>query len=438
MGPGLKSPWGHFRYIKGVFPFPRLARLPFLQEKMSLISQGILPVTASIATFFLSIAVFFHLANILYIPAAIAFYLSEWWPGDLNSLWGLLLCIWISHSTSLLFVETDHLYQDGEYLARLSKLAPHIHPKYHKVIKLWNNPRLLGTPYECILKAPKPGIPSGLRAFTVMRLAKLMAYVGLYFYIKTYIFPAVFMPVGMHEFDPMHQVYFRRLLNPLLFQAQHGYGYRYRYKDEAVAVTPRETLLRTAFVAWWTFSAVAMLDAAHAALSLLAVSILGFDTPAEWPPIFGPLSQAWSMRRFWGRFWHQIIRRTYTNYGELLSRRVLRLREKSVPDRLVVIFVVFLLSGVSHGVVSWRLGDCAWRGDVWWFCANFGVGMVEVFALGVVDVGFKRLGMENRVKRVQASVFGRAIGYLWVFGFMFWSVPKWQYPKVYCALEALQ
>lgn len=405
---------------------------------MPVLFQVILPVTASITTFFLSVAAFFHLANIsnprrlilspiLYIPAGISFYLSEWWPGDLNSLWGLLLCIWIGHSTSLLFVENDHLYQDGEYLARWSKLAPHIHPKFHKGVKLWNNPRLLGTPHECILKSRKPAIPSGLRAFTVIRLAKVVIYVGLYFYIKTYIFPAVFMPIGMNEFDPLHQVYFRRLLSS--FQAQDIYEYE--------AVTLRETLLRSAFVAWWTFSAVAMLDGSHAALSLIAVSLCRFDTPSEWPPIFGPLSAAWSMRRFWGRFWHQITRRTYTNYGEIVSRRILGLRAGSVMDKLIVIFGIFFLSGVAHAVVSWRLGDCAWGGDVWWFCLNFGVGMGEVVVLGVVRAAMKRIGREDWIQTVQGSLFGRVIGYIWVFGFMFWSVPKWQYPKVYCVLEAL-
>lgn len=407
---------------------------------MSSFSEVILPVTASITTFFLSIAVFFHLVNIpnprrlilsplLYLPAGVSFYLSEWWPGDLNSLWGLLLCIWFGHSTSLLFVENDRIYEEGEYLARWSKLAPYIHPKFLKGVKLWNNPRLLGTPHECILKSPKPAIPSGLRAFTIIRAAKLITYIGLYFYIKTYIFPGIFMPIGMNEFDPHHQVYFRRLLLP---SSQEVNGY------EHDAVTLRETLLRTAFVAYWTFSAVAMLDGAHAALSLLSVSILGFDTPAEWPPIFGPLTQAWSMRRFWGKFWHQIIRRTYTNYGELVSRRILGLRKGSALDKLIVIFAIFFLSGVSHGVVSWRLRDCAWRGDVWWFCLNFGVGLAEVLVLGVVRALFKSLGREHWVKRVQGGVLGRFIGYIWVFGFMFWSVPKWQYPKVYCVLEGLQ
>lgn len=68
---------------------------------------------------------------------------------------------------------------------------------------------------------------------------------------------------------------------------------------------------------------------------------------------------------------------------------------------------------------------------------NFGVGMGEVVVLGVVRGGMRRIGREDWIQTVQGSLFGRVIGYIWVFGFMFWSVPKWQYPKVYCVLEAL-
>ncbi|KAJ5812688.1 hypothetical protein N7447_009711 [Penicillium robsamsonii] len=134
-----------------------------------------------------------------------------------------------------------------------------------------------------------------------------------------------------------------------------------------------------AFVCWWTFSAVAMLDSAHAALSLVSVSLLRFDEPYEWPPIFGPLSQAWSIRRFWSKFWHQIVRRTYTNYGECISRKIFRLQPRSLPDKVFVIFMMFFSLKVSHAAVSWQLGDhCGWSLDIWWFCANFVAGLLEV------------------------------------------------------------
>ncbi|CAG7996555.1 unnamed protein product [Penicillium salamii] len=393
---------------------------------MSSVHQPIVLILVPISTFFLSVGAFFHLANIpyprrvflsplLYIPAGVSFATSNWWPGDLNSLWGLLLCIWVGHSTSLLFIEDLGVWEDGDYIGRISKLAPHIPGKHHKGLKLWNNPLLLGTSYQIANKSKSAtSFPSSLARFTVLRLGKLVTYVGMYLYIKSRIFPAVFMPLRMDEFDPLHQVYFRRL------------------PSQIVPVTLRETLLRCAFVCWWTFSAVAMLDSAHAALSLVSVSLFRIDEPYEWPSIFGSLSQAWSIRRFWSKFWHQIVRRTYTNYGECISRNILRLQPRSVPDKVFVIFMIFFLSGVSHAAVSWQLGDhCGWSLDIWWFCANFFAGLLEVVVTQLFRACVKKLGF----KRLDESNWSKVVGFIWVFSFMFWSIPKWQYPKLYCHLS---
>jgi hypothetical protein len=397
---------------------------------MSSIYQEILPTVVPITTFFFSVGVFFHLVNrpcpqriilspLLYMPAGLSFVTSDWWPGDLNSLWGLLLCIWVGHSTSLLFIEDLRVLEDADYLGRISKLAPHISGRYYKGLKLWNNPRLLGTSYQ-FFKSPKTATNSSpsLCRFTVIRLGKLVAYMVVYFYIKARVFPAAFVPVRIDEFDPLHQVYFRRL------------------SSQIAPVTLRETLMRCAFVFWWTFSAVAMLDSAHAALSLVSVIVLRFDLPYEWPPIFGPLSQAWSIRRFWSKFWHQIVRRTYTNYGEYVSRKILRLEPRSLPDKLFVIFAIFFLSGLSHAAVSWQLGDrCGWSLDMWWFCANFVAGLLEVVVTRLLRVFVTKLGQKHRLEWLDESIWSRTFGFVWVFSFMFWSIPKWQYPKLYCHLS---
>nr|QPP19372.1 Pen11 [Penicillium steckii] len=39
--------------------------------------------------------------------------------------------------------------------------------------------------------------------------------------------------------------------------------------------------------------------------------LFGFSQPADWPPFFGRLAQVTSVRAFWGKFWHQMIRRVF-------------------------------------------------------------------------------------------------------------------------------
>lgn len=414
-----------------LWPIHFLSKLHLLHLKrvMASIFRLILPTLLPITTLVLSIGAFFFLANVsrlqkiilsplLYIPAVVSFATSNRWLGDLSSLWGLLLCIWVGHSTSLLFIEDVQVWEDGEWMGRTSKLAPYVPSQYHKGLKLWNNPRLLGTSRQFVgFPTPLARSMTPLPRFAAIRLGKLGTYAAIYFYVRSHIFPNMFMPIRMDEFDQQHQVYFRRLLlrNP--------------------PVTLRETLMRCAFVFWWVFAAVAMLDSAHIALSLVSVNLLRFDGPSEWPSIFGPLSQAWSIRRFWGRFWHQIVRRTYKNYGEFISRTILHLQPHSLPDKVFVIFVIFFLSGVSHTAVSWQLGDnCGWSLDICWFCANFVAGLLEVIVTWLLRCSVRESGQKIQPKWLDGSIWSRGFGFIWVFLFLFWSIPKWQYPKVYCQL----
>ena len=47
---------------------------------------------------------------------------------------------------------------------------------------------------------------------------------------------------------------------------------------------------------------------AYEACALLGVG-LGFWEPQFWPPVFGSIWDAYTVRRTWGRFWHCILRR---------------------------------------------------------------------------------------------------------------------------------
>lgn len=44
--------------------------------------------------------------------------------------------------------------------------------------------------------------------------------------------------------------------------------------------------------------------------ALIAVAS-GLQTPEDWPPLFGKLSDAYLISRAWGRTWHQLLRRPF-------------------------------------------------------------------------------------------------------------------------------
>lgn len=233
------------------------------------------------------------------------------------------------------------------------------------------------------------------------------------------------MPIQLSEFDGPQEVYIRRLLFP-------------DPSSGRTPVTLRETALRGVSAVWWAWGSFILLDGFHALLSLIAVAVLRVDAPEDWPPLFGDLREAYTMRRFWGRFWHKLLLRSYLGAGTWASGRALGRRGGgSALSKLLVAFIVFFLSGCAHAAAAWQLDDCGtWTLDIFWFLANFAVVTFEVGASGVLSWAALRSGYGRGWTNLGAKypLATRMLGYVWVYAFLFWSVPKWQYPKVRCAI----
>ncbi|KAK7544134.1 membrane bound O-acyl transferase family-domain-containing protein [Phyllosticta citribraziliensis] len=79
---------------------------------------------------------------------------------------------------------------------------------------------------------------------------------------------------------------------------------------------------------------------------------LGWTDKQLWVPMLGPLSQCYSLRRFWGRTWHQNMRRYLQTPGLVLARNVLHLRRGSFASRHVQSGLAFLQSGLFHWLAN--------------------------------------------------------------------------------------
>jgi hypothetical protein len=112
--------------------------------------------------------------------------------------------------------------------------------------------------------------------------------------------------------------------------------------------------------------------------------------------------------------------------GKALARRF-HLRPGSYEYKVFIAFVVFVFSGLSHGLVSWQIGRDG-RTDVWWFMVNFLACSAETVFLQCLSFA---PGYSKELQLIRESWFGGLVGRTWVFAFFFWSVPKWQYPAMY-------
>lgn len=204
------------------------------------------------------------------------------------------------------------------------------------------------------------------------------------------------------DFLPTKETYFRRL----------------------DTVTLRETLIRAWLAAYWILYSMGLYTGLHDVLALIFVGSC-FDRPEDWPPLFGNMSEATSIRNFWGKYWHRLVYRSYTSYGVWISKNVLRLPRNSVVGKMFINLYVFTMSGFAHAFAVRQLGfSCGFWEEVRFYVLAFVAVLLEGLVLGAfakVTKGYK----------VNPTV-SKTIGYVWVFGWLFTTVPKSQYPKLWC------
>ncbi|KAL4928931.1 wax synthase family protein [Aspergillus undulatus] len=151
----------------------------------------------------------------------------------------------------------------------------------------------------------------------------------------------------------------------------------------------------------------------------LGAVLLGSD-PAKWPPVAGSLSGAWSLEKLWGQSWHQTLRRPLTSNATFLSS-TLGLAPGSKAAHWIRVLVAFLGSGLVHALMDIGFGVPWEKTGALWFYGLQVVGLIAESVLArLLTPLVDGLGFGTRLKR--------AIGYVWVAGFLLWSTPVWINP----------
>ncbi|KAF4548136.1 MBOAT-like protein 4 [Elsinoe fawcettii] len=371
---------------------------------------------------------------VLTLSALASFSKIDRWPGTSAHVFGLTVLVGLLHAYSVLFLEPETLpYETIRYQLTHEK-SPSVSPsakevpgplkfqtkrsRYLKAWSIWNNPRLLNTSRETSHVQPSPASCCRTSFFT-HQLLKL----AVYFLFTTYLIPLIasLLPLEAGDFSPSH----RSLLH-LFFSG-----------------TRHDLLMRGVFTLLWPLTSFIALDAAHTLMSILFVCLLRLDDAGDWPPLFGDLRDATSIRGFWGRFWPRVISNAGMNIGEVLSQSVLGLWPNGAVERTVATGVVYALSALVHAGVSSKMNGCGWQGDLWFFGMQFLGGLGEM----VVVKGWRRWnGDVERRKSVAVLRRGSVppkkgwgwmdvLGYAWLVVWGFWCVPNWQFGKMEFALR---
>ncbi|KAF8991052.1 membrane bound O-acyl transferase family-domain-containing protein [Cyathus striatus] len=160
-----------------------------------------------------------------------------------------------------------------------------------------------------------------------------------------------------------------------------------------------------------------MLTIVYTVLSTIVVG-LGLSDASAWPPSFGKLSDAYTIRRFWGRTWHQLLRRALSAHGDFVAYRILHLQKDSFIGTNVHRYVAFTLSGVLHAAGDYGVLRSKFRehhASLWFFFLQAVAIMFEQ-AIGNI------LGLK-------AGKWTRRAGYVWTFCWFTLTLLPWVDPQ---------
>lgn len=184
-------------------------------------------------------------------------------------------------------------------------------------------------------------------------------------------------------------------------------------------IHPRDIALRILITMQWTIGSYLSLKIAHRISAVLFVSILRLDHPSEWPPLFGSIADACSLRGFWGRFWHHLHVKTFAYF----TPRLLSYNDYALGAILRAVWI-FTLSALCHTIVS----ALTIRKNTLWHELRF-------WALNCLICSFETLCWRcvGQYVMVKGSylILIRWLGYVWVFTLLICMSPDWQYPEIY-------
>ncbi|KMP08581.1 hypothetical protein CIHG_05190 [Coccidioides immitis H538.4] len=319
---------------------------------------------------------------------------------------------------SILFMQKHSLVAKPDNTpAAASSSSVILRPNRHTIsaaCRIWNNPRHLK------FRQPGPGSTPwrSLLFFTLRSGLKVAAIVIIDRMLVKKIQAHLFANSNVLDFTPDQLPIIRPLLG-------------IRIDEEDVDPISRHQFLLRAFISVsWIWANFVFLESCHAILAIFFVAILRLDNPEDWPSLFGNIADAWTVRRFWGRFWHRIATPTLSQWTRIIIQRVLHLQLTTGVAKTVEAFGIFFLSGLAHALASWRTGEGFAHLDILFFCANFVVVAVEILVARLWKYAVKGTWIELELRRnSKLRVVGRILGLVWVFSWFFWMVPRWLYPK---------
>lgn len=164
---------------------------------------------------------------------------------------------------------------------------------------------------------------------------------------------------------------------------------------------------------------VARIFAVHSALAAFCVGI-GISGPQEWPDLFGSPFDAYSVQRFWGRTWHQLLRRPLKSCTIFVVTRILHCPTGKPYTAFIFLNTVFLISGLAHVGGEYMMLGRLGLGTFRFFLLQGLAVSVETIVSNVLNLSGSCL---TSPRKTAPKLWARIVGYVWVLLWFWWSLP---------------
>ncbi|TFK65236.1 hypothetical protein BDN72DRAFT_824770 [Pluteus cervinus] len=155
-----------------------------------------------------------------------------------------------------------------------------------------------------------------------------------------------------------------------------------------------------------------MMNLQYSLLSALLVA-LGISEPQHCPNLFGSWTDSYTIRRFWGRTWHQTTRRFMTSCGRYVTG-VLGFKPGTSLSTYAQVYVDFIIFSIIHSL----------GGDVMVGLEYLGYS-VPFFMSQAIAITFEDMVIRlvrRRSVKIPPTV-AHFVGYIWVFVWLSVSMP---------------
>jgi len=186
-------------------------------------------------------------------------------------------------------------------------------------------------------------------------------------------------------------------------------------------------LHRVPYVLSYGVSIGATISAVYNLEALVCVG-LGNSSPTLWPDIWGRWEDAYTLRRFWGQTWHQLMRTMLAGFGRLAANKFFKFPRGTKRSSYTQLCVAFFLSAVIHSAGDFMLEKrVVYRSFKFFFFQTVAVTF-EGFFIHTAKRLLHRGGVELKPEKAGKSwmeVVVRVIGYCWVTLWLCLTLPGW-------------